>query len=54
MGVVRGFEQFRDRGKEQLLNGLADNHIEEWHSVNYVEGATCGGLVGMKNINELE
>ena len=26
MRAVRGFEQFRERGKEQLLNGLADNH----------------------------
>ena len=25
MEVVQGFEQFWDRGKEQLLNGLADN-----------------------------
>ena len=29
MEVVWGFEQFRDRGKEQLLNGLADNHSKQ-------------------------
>jgi len=44
MRAVRGFEQFRERGKEQLLNGLADNHTDTTSFLPHRLQCNCDGL----------